>query len=78
MQQNTADGLRYSASRGYIHNLDVPSLQLQSEVLVTKIVIENGVAVGRGRRRQGRRRRGSSAPARRSSSPPASSARRSC
>ena len=46
MQQNTADGLRYSASRGYIHNLDVPSLQLQSEVLVTKIVIENGVAVG--------------------------------
>src|SRR3954465_2526349 len=46
MQQNTADGLRYSASRGYIHNLDVPSLQLQSEVLVTKIVIENGVAGG--------------------------------
>ena len=24
MQQNAADGLRYSASRGYIHNLDVP------------------------------------------------------
>src|SRR3954469_12378564 len=46
MQQNTADGLRYSASRGYLHNLQVPSLQLQSEVLGTKIVIENGVAVG--------------------------------
>src|SRR3954451_23088736 len=46
MQQNTADGLRYSASRGYLHNLQVPSLQLQSEVLVTKIVIENGTAVG--------------------------------
>src|SRR3954447_21945636 len=46
MQQNTADGLRYSASRGYIHNLDVPTLELQSEVLVTKIVIENGRAVG--------------------------------
>lgn len=46
MQQNAADGLRYSASRGYIHNLDVPSLELQSEVLVTKIVIENGTAVG--------------------------------
>ena len=46
MQQNAAHGLRYSASRGYIHNLDVPSLQLQSEVLVTKVVIENGRATG--------------------------------
>ena len=46
MQQNAADGLRYSASRGYIHNLDVPTLELQTEVLVTKIVIENGRAVG--------------------------------
>ncbi|CAN5392657.1 GMC family oxidoreductase N-terminal domain-containing protein [soil metagenome] len=46
MQQNAADGLRYSASRGYIHNLDVKSLELQSEVLVTKVVIENGRATG--------------------------------
>jgi choline dehydrogenase len=46
MQQNAANGLRYSASRGYIHNLDVPSLELQSEVMVTKVVIENGRAVG--------------------------------
>ena len=46
MQQNAADGLRYSASRGYIHNLDVPTLELQTEVLVTKMVIENGRAVG--------------------------------
>ena len=46
MQQNTADGLRYSASRGYLHNLDVPSLELQTEVLATKIVVENGRAVG--------------------------------
>ncbi|MBV9832300.1 MAG: GMC family oxidoreductase N-terminal domain-containing protein, partial [Marmoricola sp.] len=46
MQQNAADGLRYSASRGYIHNLDVPSLELQREVLATKIVVENGRAVG--------------------------------
>ncbi|WP_341924245.1 GMC family oxidoreductase N-terminal domain-containing protein [Nocardioides psychrotolerans] len=46
MQQNAADGLRYSASRGYIHNLDVPTLQLQSEVLVTKVVIESGRATG--------------------------------
>jgi len=46
MQQNAADGLRYSASRGYIHNLDVPTLQLQSEVLVRKVVIEGGRATG--------------------------------
>src|SRR6478752_3908438 len=46
MQQNAAGGLRYSASRGYIHHLDVPTLQLQSEVLVTKVVIENGRATG--------------------------------
>jgi choline dehydrogenase len=46
MQQNAAGGLRYSASRGYIHNLDVPTLQLQSEVLVTKVVIDNGRATG--------------------------------
>ncbi len=46
MQQNAADGLRYSASRGYLHDLDVPTLELQTEVLVTKIVVENGRAVG--------------------------------
>ncbi|MDP2775548.1 MAG: GMC family oxidoreductase N-terminal domain-containing protein [Nocardioides sp.] len=46
MQQNAADGLRYSASRGYIHNLDVPTLQLQSQVLVTRVNIENGRATG--------------------------------
>ncbi|MCW2793065.1 MAG: glucose-methanol-choline oxidoreductase [Nocardioides sp.] len=46
MQQNAAHGLRYSASRGYLHNLDVPTLQLQSEVLVTRVNIENGRATG--------------------------------
>lgn len=46
MQQNAADGLRYSASRGYIHHLAPPTLQLQSQVLVTKVVIENGRATG--------------------------------
>jgi choline dehydrogenase len=46
MQQNASGGLRYSASRGYLHNLDVPTLQLQSEVLVTKVNIENGRATG--------------------------------
>jgi choline dehydrogenase len=46
MQQNAADGLRYSASRGYIHHLAPRTLELQTEVLVTKVVIENGRAVG--------------------------------
>ncbi len=46
MQQNAAGGLRYSASRGYIHHLDVPTLELQTEVLVSKVVIENGRATG--------------------------------
>jgi choline dehydrogenase-like flavoprotein len=46
MQQNAADGLRYSASRGYVHNLAPASLELQSEVLVRKVVIEGGRATG--------------------------------
>ncbi|MFB9312395.1 GMC family oxidoreductase [Nocardioides plantarum] len=46
MQQNAADGLRYSASRGYIHNLAPRTLQLQSEVLVTRVVVKNGRATG--------------------------------
>src|SRR3954447_14340409 len=39
MQQNAADGLRYSASHAYIHQLASPALELQSEVLVTRVVI---------------------------------------
>ncbi len=46
MQQNAADGLRYSASRGYIHHLAPETLELQSEVLVNKVIIENGRATG--------------------------------
>ncbi len=46
MQQNAAEGLRYSASRGYVHNLAPARLELQSEVLVTRVVIDNGRAVG--------------------------------
>ena len=46
MQQNAADGLRYSASRGYVHNLAPSRLQLQTQVLVTRVVIENGRATG--------------------------------
>jgi choline dehydrogenase len=46
MQQNAADGLRYSASRGYIHHLAPPTLQLQTETLTRRVIIENGRAVG--------------------------------
>jgi len=46
MQQNAAGGLRYSASRGYLHHLAPPTLQLQSQVMVTRVVIENGRATG--------------------------------
>lgn len=46
MQQNAADGLRYSASRGYVHNLAPATLDLQSRVMVNKVVIENGRATG--------------------------------
>ncbi|MGC7096185.1 GMC family oxidoreductase [Amycolatopsis lurida] len=46
MQQNAADGLRYSASRGYIHHLAPPTLELQSRVLVRKVLVENGRATG--------------------------------
>ena len=46
MQQNASDGLRYSASRGYIHHLAPKSLELQSQVLVTKVNVENGRATG--------------------------------
>ncbi len=45
MQQNAADGWRYSASRGYLHEA-AATLELQSEVLVTKVVIEDGRARG--------------------------------
>jgi choline dehydrogenase len=46
MQQNAVDGLRYSASRGYVHNLAPATLELQSEVMVTKVNIESGRATG--------------------------------
>ena len=46
MQQNAADGLRYSASRGYIHHLAPKTLQLQTETLTRRVIIEGGRAVG--------------------------------
>lgn len=46
MQQNAAGGLRYSASRGYVHHLAPATLELQTEVLVRKVVLEGGRATG--------------------------------
>ncbi|MBB4682893.1 GMC family oxidoreductase [Amycolatopsis jiangsuensis] len=46
MQQNAAEGLRYSASRGYLHHLAPGTLELQSRVLAEKVVFENGRAAG--------------------------------
>ncbi|MEZ0578228.1 GMC family oxidoreductase [Nocardioides sp. MH1] len=46
MQQNAADGLRYSSARGYIHHLAPQTLEVQTRVQATRIVIENGRAVG--------------------------------
>ena len=46
MQQNAAAGLRYSASRGYIHHLKPGGLELQTETLTTRVVIDGGRAVG--------------------------------
>lgn len=46
MQQNTADGLRYSSSRGYVHHLKPPTLELQTEVHVARIAIKDGRATG--------------------------------
>jgi choline dehydrogenase len=46
MQQNAANGVRYSASRGYVHDLSPEKLELQSEVLVRRVVIDNGRATG--------------------------------
>ena len=46
MQQNAADGLRYSSSRGYVHHLNPRTLELQTEVHVAKIVVKDGRATG--------------------------------
>lgn len=46
MQQNAADGLRYSSTRGYVHHLAPRTLEFQTEVHVAKVVIDNGRATG--------------------------------
>lgn len=61
MQQNAADGLRYSSTRGYVHHLAPATLEFQTEVHVAKVVVKDGRATGvevidQGRRTAGRRR----------------------
>lgn len=46
MQQNAARGLRYSASRGYVHEFAPAGLELQTQVMVTRVRIEAGRATG--------------------------------
>jgi choline dehydrogenase len=45
-QQSAAGGRRYSAARGYLHNQSLPTLSTLTQVQATKVVIENGRAVG--------------------------------
>ena len=60
MQENVKDGIRYSSTRGYVHDLKPRTLEVQTQVLATKILIENGRATGvevldQGKRASGRR-----------------------
>jgi choline dehydrogenase len=45
-QQSVRDGLRYSSSRGYLTNRELPTLRVQTKTHVARVVIENGRAVG--------------------------------
>jgi len=45
-QQSAADGLRYSASRGYLHERELPSLTILTRLQATRVLIENGRATG--------------------------------
>jgi choline dehydrogenase len=45
-QQSAANGRRFSAARGYLHNQELPSLTTLTQAHATKVVIENGRAVG--------------------------------
>jgi choline dehydrogenase len=46
MQENVRDGVRYSSTRGYVHGLAPRTLEVQTEVLATRIVLEGNRAVG--------------------------------
>lgn len=46
IQENTGDGIRYSSSRGYLTERDLPSLEVQIRGTVSRVVIEDGRAIG--------------------------------
>lgn len=46
MQQNASGGLRYSSSRGYVHHLAPRTLEVQTRVQATRVVVEHGRATG--------------------------------
>ncbi|MFD4432402.1 GMC family oxidoreductase, partial [Nocardia sp. NPDC058497] len=45
-QQSAANGVRYSASKGYLHEDPLPNLTVLTETTVTKVVIEGSRATG--------------------------------
>lgn len=45
-QQSASDGVRYSASRAYLHNESHPTLSVQTGVTVARVVVDNGRATG--------------------------------
>ncbi|MFS3129351.1 GMC family oxidoreductase [Nocardioides sp. Bht2] len=46
IQENTGNAIRYSTSRGYLTEADLPTLEVQMRGTVSRVVIENGRAVG--------------------------------
>lgn len=46
IQENTGNNLRYSTSRGYLTERDLPTLEVQQRGTVARVVIENGRATG--------------------------------
>jgi choline dehydrogenase len=45
-QQSAYRGQRYSASRGYLHDRDLPTLTVLTRLQATRVVIDNGRATG--------------------------------
>ena len=45
-QQNVSGGLRYSSSVGYLDDHGLPGLQIQTRVLIARVVIDSGRATG--------------------------------
>ena len=45
-QQSVSHGLRYSASRGYLHDQELPTLSVLTQVRATRVVLEGSRATG--------------------------------